>query len=160
MFWNRKHRVQADELAGSLFDEFVQRPIEWDMDLQIDTSITSAIGQKVRLYQFASVMLAVLDAERSNAAFSPVRDGLEQRFFQPTFSDGLEQLDEVKRAMEDLSELIQPDGQSRPMSWAMRWLNDAGIQQENPANLMMFVLRWPSFFATVVKALRVFEPVT
>jgi hypothetical protein len=159
MFWKRKHRVRADELATSLFNEFVQRPIGWDETLQIDTSITSESGRKVRLYQFASVLLAVLDAERRDAAFSPVRECLERHFFPPTFTEGAELLEEVRHAMKDLTELIQPDGQPRPMSWAVRWLSDVGIQQDNPATLMMFVFRWPSHFATVLEALREFKPV-
>ena len=73
--------------------------------------------------------------------------------------EGASQLEDVRHAMKDLTELVQPDGQPRPMSWAMRWLADVGIRQDNPATLMMFVLRWPSHFATVLEALREFKPV-
>lgn len=159
MFWKRKRRVPADLLATSLFDEFVRRPISWNETLQIDTSITSASGRKVRLYQFASVLLAVLDAERRDAAFTPVRERLEQHFFPPTFTQGAELLEEVRHAMKELSELVQPDGQPRPMAWAVRWLSDVGIQQDNPASLMMFVIRWPKHFAAALEALREFKPV-
>jgi hypothetical protein len=159
MFGKRKLRVQAEELAASLFDEFVQRQIGFDESLKIDKGVASPTRQKLHLYQFASVMLAVLNAERADTAFSPVRQGLERRYFPSTFSEGAEHLQDVKRAMKDLTDLIQPNGQPRPMTWAMRWLSDVGIQQDNPATLMMFALRWPSHFTTVAEALREFDPV-
>jgi len=159
MFWKRKHQVPAEELATGLFNEFVERPIQWDESLQIETTPTSAFGRKLRLYQFASVLLAVLDAERQDAAFSKVRVRLEQCFFPSKYAEGADLLEEVQKAMKDLIELVQPDGQARPMSWAVRWLSDVGIQQDNPAILMMFVIRWPSHFCTVLKALHEFNPV-
>ncbi|HEV2436707.1 MAG TPA: hypothetical protein VG077_11975 [Verrucomicrobiae bacterium] len=120
---------------------------------------TERTAKSATYHRFASVLLAVLDAERRDASFSPVREGLEQRFFPPTFTEGASQLEAVRQAMKNLTELIQPEGQPEPMSWAIRWLSDAGIQQDNPAVLMMFAIRWPNHFAAALEALRKFKPV-
>jgi len=160
MIWDGKHIAKADTLATSLFEEFVEKPIGSDIPLSTDNTLTTPLERKIRLYQFACVLLAVLDAERSNPAFSQVREIFESKFFPPTFAEGAELLDEVKHAMKDLSDLIQPveKGKSNPMSWGLKWLNDIGIHQDNPATIVMFVLRWPHHYVAAVKALGKFDP--
>jgi hypothetical protein len=128
--------------------------------LNIDIDVSSPSGRKLLLYQYASVLIAVLGAEHRDKTFLPVRVHLERHFFPPSFAQGADLLDEVRSAMRDLGVLIQPEVPRRELSWARRWLSSVGIQEDNPATLAMFAHRWPAHFATVVEALRHFRPVT
>jgi hypothetical protein len=162
MFWDRKIRVPADALAKALIQECVETPIPKTRELFPPTSDATGyptIAQQLRLYQFASVLLAVLDAERSNPAFTPVREALERHYFPPTFAQGARQLDELRSAMADLVTLIQPEGEPRPMSWALNWLKRIGVDESNPATLGMFALRWPSHYTAVAKSLKQSKPI-
>lgn len=161
MFWKRKVRAPADSIAEDLFKECVQTPIPGTQELfSNQADAWAAINAQMRLYQFASVLLAVLDAERRDPAFGPVREILEQRFFPSSFSEGRVQLEEVRNAMRDLVTLIQPSDEPQPMSWARDWLKRIGVHDSNPATLSLFALRWPHHYVAVAKSLREFTPVS
>jgi len=162
MFWERKIQVPADALAKTLIQECVETPIPATRELfppNADAPGYPTISQQLRLYQFASVLLAVLDAERGDPAFTSLREGLERHHFPPTFAQGAHQLEELKSAMADLVALIQPNGKPQPMSWAHNWLKRIGVEESNPATLGMLALRWPSHYAAVAKSLKKCKPV-
>jgi hypothetical protein len=160
VFSKRKVRAPADILARTLFDEFVEKQIPETRELLSgDAKTHPMLDSQIKLYQFASVLLAVLDAERRNKAFTPVRESLERCFFPPSFAEGATVLDELRHAMSDLASLIQPDGEPRPESWARSWLARVGIDESNPATLLLFAIRWPDHYVAVAKSLREFTPV-
>lgn len=152
MFWQRKVQASAEELAGNLFSECVERPIT----ALADEPNCQTLDAHLRLYQFAAVLLAVMSEERRDAAFTPVREGLERRFF--TTNTDTELLCEVEEAMSGLALLLQSSGLAQPIAWAREWLDRAGIQEDNPAMLARVAYRWSSHYAGVAKKLRRFKP--
>lgn len=154
-------QAPAQVIASQLLQQFVQEPsVDLPEGAPAQCGDHAALSDELRLYRFASVLLAVLDAERRDHSFSAVRDELERLFFPPRAADGRASLVCVSKAMSDLAELLQPQNDPQPMSWARRWFQRAGALESNPATLMMFALRWPHHFAAVAGALREFSPVT
>jgi hypothetical protein len=155
-----KKRIRADVMASCLFDEFVKRPIHGAAEVfQIDVDVGSPSGRKLFLYQFASVMLAVLEAEQRDKEFLRVRDWLERQIFPPSFAQGADLLNEIRPAMRELAGLLEPDGQTSPLSWALRWVVSVGIEQHDLVTLHMFAMRWLDHYILVAKSLRGFRPV-
>ena len=163
MFWKRKLKVKANVLADTILAEFVDKPISTTIEqMHIKAGapeIISALNAKFRLYQFAAVLLAVLNEETKNKDYSPVREHLERSFFPPSFSQGANMLGEVKCAMRDLDELFTPSDKPRSLSWACKWLSTVGVDESNPATLHLFTLRWLDHFIAINKSLQRFKPV-
>ena len=154
-------RAPAQLIAAELFQQFVQEPtVDLPEGAAAECEDRAALDDELRLYRFASVLLAVLDAEHRDAAFSAVRDELERLFFPACAAEGRAQLVFVRKAMSQLAELIQPEGEPRPMSWALRWFQRVGAHETNPALLDLFALQWLDHFLAVAGALREFKPVT
>jgi len=154
-------RAPAQLIATELFQQFVQEPsVDFPHGAPAACEDRAALDDELRLYRFASVLLAVLDAEQRDPAFAAVRDELERLFLPPRAADGRAKLVFLRKAMSELAELIQPDDEPKPMSWARRWFQRAGAHESNPATLAMFALRWPHHFTAVAGALREFTPVT
>ena len=164
MFWKRKLKVKANVLADTILAEFVDKPISSaieQMHIKADApEVVAALNAKLRLYQFASVLLAVLNEEQKNKSYSPVRELLERNFFPPSFSQGANMLDEVKCAMRDLDELFTPSDKPRPLSWACKWLSTVGVDESNPVTLHLFTLHWLDHFIAINKSLQRFKPET
>ena len=153
-------RAPAQSVAAELFQQFVQdRSVDFPDGAPAECENRAALDDELRLYRFASVLLAVLDAEHRDPAFSSVRLELERLFLPLRAADGRAQPIFVKKAMSELTQLIQSEEEPQPMSWARRWFARAGAHESNPATLMMFALRWPHHFAAVAGALREFNPV-
>ena len=161
MFAKRRVKAPAKTIAAELFQQFVQEPsVVMPDGAPAECEDRAALDDELRLYRFASVLLAVLDAEHRDAAFSAVRDELERLFFPARAADGRAQLVFVRKAMSQLAELIQPEGDPQPMSWALRWFQRAGVHETNPAVLDLFAIQWLDHFVAVAGTLREFNPVT
>jgi len=161
VFAKRRVKAPAKTIAAELFQQFVQEPsVVMPDGAPAECEDRAALDDELRLYRFASVLLAVLDAEHRDAAFSAVRDELERLFFPARAADGRAQLVFVRKAMSQLAELIQPEGDPQPMSWALRWFQRADVHETNPAVLDLFAIQWLDHFVAVAGALREFNPVT
>ena len=164
MFWNRRTRIRPAELATILMDEFVCHPLPGlreNVNQQLDTASGTVSGQQLQLYQFAAVMLAILDAERRDTSFVSVRKCMERHFLALPVAEGVEPRmnENLRFAMNDLIELIQPEGRPQPVLWAHNWMLRIGIHESNPARLSMFTLRWPTSYAELVKFLKKIQPI-
>lgn len=158
MFWKRKHKVEATELAQSLLNEFVDKIVgDVAKDLRLDAVTTARYKAKTRLYQLAAVLMAVMGEERRNPRFLAVREHLERNVFPSSPDEGARPLEEVRTAMLDLNNLITPPGQQREMSWARAWLQDIGLEETNPVTLALFATHWLDYYIIVVDALREFK---
>lgn len=151
-------RAPAQSIAAELFQHFVQeRSVDFPEGAPTECDDRATLDEELRLYRFASVLLAVLHAEHRTPAFSSVRIELERLFFPTRAADGRARLIFVKKAMSELAQLILTEEHPQPMSWARRWFARAGAYESNPATLMMFALRWPKHFTAVAGALREFN---
>lgn len=160
MFWNRKLRVKPIVLADGLIAEFIDKPLyQLAPEKQISSEASLAFNSKLKLYQFACVLLAVLKKESKNAAYSPVRDHLEKKFFPATFAQGANMLDEVRCAMRDLDELFTPKDKPQYMPWACKWFSTVGIDENNPVTLSLFVFSWTDHFIAINKSFERFTVV-
>ncbi len=161
MFWKRKHKVEATELAQSLLNEFVYKiagDAAKDFDLRLDAATTARYEVKTRLYRLAAVLMALIGEERKNPRFLAVRDRIESNVFPSSPDEGASLLAEVRTAMRDLNDLLAPAGQQRWMSWARAWLQDIGVEETNPVTLHLFATHWMDYYIMVVDSLREFKP--
>jgi len=158
MFWKRKHKVEATELAQSLLNEFVHKIVVYAPDdLCLDAIMTARYEIKAKLYQLAAVLMALMVEEGKNAGFLPVREHLEADIFPSSPDVAGSLLAEVKTAMQDLNDLFAP-GQRKQMSWARAWLNEIGVDETNPATLTLYACHWMDYYTMVVKSLGEFNP--
>jgi hypothetical protein len=157
----RKVQAPAETSAAELFQQFVEQPaVSLPEGAARECNDPAVLDAQMRLYRFASVLLAILDAEHQDHRFSAVREGLERRFFPPTYDHGDALLQQLRSAMSELAKLIQPQQEPKPLSWALRWFERAGAHETSPALLDLFALQWLDHFVAVAGALREFNPVT
>jgi hypothetical protein len=161
--------IKPELLAETLFTELLQRQhCDIPAHVHVEPESIPAIESKIRLYQFSSVLLAVIATAQTKPEFLPVQDHLERLFFPPTAQQGAGLLMDVRGAMKDLSELLDLTEENGPnlssktgrsMSWARNWLASAGIDEHNPAILALFALNWMHYYIMVTKSLSEFSPV-
>jgi hypothetical protein len=156
----RKHKVEASELAQALVDEHVRKIIvDVAKNLHLNAATRARYETKMKLYQFTAVLMALMVAEQKNPRFHAVRVHFESYFFPPTPKQGAQHLAKVKKAMLDLNDLLTPAGrQEKPTLWARAWLQDIGIDETNPATLILIEHWWISYYVSVTKTLREFNP--
>ncbi len=159
MFWDKKIKLTPEQLASSLMKHFVENPInKIPAEMQAPAEVVAAFDAKTRLYQFAMVLMAVMNEEQTDRHFSPVRTELERLFLPPTFQQGANMLDELRSAMMDLSNLMTPREKPHYFSWARDWFASTGLDESNPETLAYFSIRWLDYFATICKAIKTFKP--
>ena len=165
MFWKKKPKktqTKPTYLAQSLYDEYVCRAHLPDgIGLEVPPASQTAFLQKVKLYQYAAVLTALLTAEQQNPTFTQVRVHLEALFFpaSPSAPGARQSLAAVQAAMQELVTLSKPVEQAQPFTWARGWLEDVGVQEFNPAKLTMFVSAYMAHFESALNTLGQFEVV-
>jgi hypothetical protein len=119
----------------------------------------------MRLYQLATVLMALLNTEQQDPRFLAVREHFERNVFPTSPEQGAELLAEVKKAMRhlnDLIDLINPEKQQgaegKAMLWAHAWLQDIGVNATNPVTFFLFAHYWMTYYTMVHKYLRMFNP--
>jgi hypothetical protein len=148
-------------MAAELFQHFVQDDAVDFLDgVSLKCHDRAPIEDELRLYRFASVLLAVLDAEHRDGSFTGVREELEQLFFSVRTVERRAQLVFLRKAMSELAELLQSQEKPQPLSWARRWFQRVGENETNPAVLDLFALQWFDHFIAVTRCLHEFTPVT
>ena len=95
--------------------------------------------------------------EEQNERFGMVREILEGKLLPA--SPDLTILNEIRTAGGHLAELLSPTGNPREMSWAMKWLDDVGIDESNPVTLALFSMKWIDSYVAIVKFLRIYKPI-
>jgi hypothetical protein len=81
MFWDNRIKLKPDELAASLMKHFVDSPInKIPEEMQAPAEVVAAFNARTRLYQFATVLMVVMNEEQKDRHFSPVRTELEHLF--------------------------------------------------------------------------------
>lgn len=147
-------------LAESLVDEHVRKiVVDVAKDLHLDAATRARYETKMKLYQFTSVLMALMVEEQKNPRFHAVRDHFERNFFPPSPKQGAQRLAEVKKAMWDLNDLLSPAGrQGKETLWARAWLQDIGIDETNPVTFILIEHHWISYYVSVTKTLREFNP--
>jgi len=147
-------------IAESLFKEFIQTK---HCRLPECVPEEPAVVAKIRLYQFASLMLAILNEEQTKPSYALVRGHLERLFGFSLSPDekGVKLLTDVRYAMSDLSDLLILISRENPapFTWSLRWLASIGVDENNPAKLVLFSLNWIEYYKAVVDSLREITPV-
>ena len=167
--WKREMVIEPQVLAETLFTEFIQKKhCDVPPEVRIEPTAVAAVEAKIRLYQFSSILLAVITTAQAKPEFLPVQERFERLFFPPTAQQGFDILLDVRGAMKDLSELLtvkdEDRGNSSPkagksMLWARNWLASVGVDECNPATLALFALNWMDYYITITKSLKDFNPV-
>jgi hypothetical protein len=166
----REMTIKPETLAETLFTELIQkRHCHVPPEVRIPPAAIPAVEAKIRLYQFSSILLAVITTAQAKPEFLPVQEHLERLFFPPTPQQGFDILLDVRGAMKDLSELLTVKNQDRTdssskagksMFWARNWLLSVGVDECNPATLALFALNWMDYYITIGNSLKDFTPAT
>jgi len=152
-------KIKPQVLAETLFAELIQKKYcSLPAGVQVERTAIPVIETKIRLYQFSSIMLAVLNAAEKTPTFSLVQQYLEQLYFPPTLQQGVNILLDVRSAMKDLGNLLTPQEQQSQMLWARNWLLSVDVDERNPATLAVFALSWMDYYITVAESLKDFIP--
>jgi hypothetical protein len=160
MFWDKRIKVAAAVLAEQLMIEFVDKPMfALPPERQPAAEAIAALQAKLRLFQFAVVLLAVMTEERKSIEYAPLRIELERLFLPPTFAQGANMLDELRSAMAALSDLMTPRENPHHLSWSLKWFESVGIDESNPVVLHSFGMHCMAHFTTSVEALNKFRPI-
>ena len=100
-------KINPKVLAETLFAEAIQKKhCEIPPEVSIPSAAHPTIDAKIQLYQFTSVLLAVMTTATTKPEFMPVQEHLERLFFPPTPQEGTVILLDVRGAMSDLGELL------------------------------------------------------
>src|SRR5882672_40847 len=157
--FNRKRKVDPNELAHSLVTEFVDDTTFDDRpQLELTADIEPHYRAKSRLYRIAIVVMALMSHEQRNPKFSTVRLSFEALVFSQTHAKGYRLLQSVRSAMQNLSELLWPTDKSKELSWAVAWLQDVGITDVNPVDLVLFSKRWMDSYVMIANVLEEVRP--
>lgn len=161
--------INPKVLAETLFAELIQKKhSDVPPEVCIMPTAVPAVEAKIRLYQFTSILLAVIATAQAKPEFVPVQEHLERLFFPPTPKQGFDILSDVRDAMKDLSELITVKDEDRAnsspksgksMFWARNWLLSLSIEENNPVTLALFALKWMDYYIMVTESLKEFNPV-
>lgn len=161
--------INPKVLAETLFTELIQtKHCDVPPEVRIAPEAVSTVEAKIRLYQFASVLLAIMSTAEAEPEFLPVRDHLERLFLPPTIQQGFDILLDVRGAMKDLSELLTVKNEDRTnssskagksMFWARSWLSSVSVEENNPVTLALFALKWMDYYTVVTDSLKDFNPV-
>jgi hypothetical protein len=160
MFSLRKKRVASNVLADVLVSEFIMNKNEnarFNLDGNWKPSVE--FENKVVCYKLALVILALLAAEQKDSRFEKVKTNLERLVFSPDVVEGMPFFLQVKSAMDNLSELLNVRiNAGESMLWASRWLEEAGINENNPALNLGFALMWIDNYVTIGGYLKECKP--
>src|SRR6266478_3102268 len=116
--------IQPRVLAETLFTELLQtKHCAIPPEVLIPPAITPAIDAKIRVYQFASILMALLVTTPKRPEFVPVQKHLERLFFPPMSAEGAGLLLDVRAAMNHLGELFthKDPNHATPLYWARDW---------------------------------------
>ena len=91
--------------------------------------------------------------------FMHILRSYERLIFPSTPSPaGMAKLEQLKDAMRQLSELVEPDRERNELSWSMRWLTGIGHPETNPPTLTLFAVYWMNNYIAVAKSLKDIRP--
>jgi hypothetical protein len=162
-------KINSKVLAETLYTEAIQKKhCDIPPEVSIPPTALPAIEAKIQLYQFTSVLLALMATATTNPEFLPVQEHLERLLFPPTPEEGTDILLDVRGAMRDLSELLTtkeedltiPSSKAgKSIFWARDWLSCVGVEENNPVTLALFALKWIDYYTTIHDSLTEFDPV-
>jgi len=113
-----------------------------------------ALRAHMRLYRAALALMVVLAESQRNRKFRQVRTELEKLIFPMPKAEGMALLNDLKRAMQKLNELLHPAEEARQLTWAMSWLREAGMEETNPATLTLVAVHWMDSYVAITRAVR------
>jgi hypothetical protein len=159
--------LKPEVLAETLFSELIQRRhCDVPEETHVNDAAVPALEEKIRLYQYVTILLAILGEAAKRPEFNAVREHFERLYFPPSFD--FDTLWDVRAAMEDLSTLLtlhETEGTDtsraagKAMLWARDWLSRIGIDENNPVTLHLLSLRWMDYYIMAVTSLKDFDPV-
>jgi hypothetical protein len=156
-----RDKVPADQIAQSLFQVMVEEEPEPAHPKQYDLprAFWPQFRGKMRLYREAIVLNLLLSQAQKDKRYEEVLKSYERLIFPSTPSpEGMVKLEALKHAMERISELIDPGGERKPLSWSMAWLADIGHEATNPVTLTLFATYWMDTYIAVAKSLADLRP--
>jgi hypothetical protein len=151
----------AEEIAGNLFQIMVleypdSTPRE---EFGLPEELRQKFLSKLRLYHEATILLLLLSQAEKGRKYELLLRAFEGRLLPSAPSDeGISKLRALKSAMRQISELVQPPAEPKPLSWGMEWFADIGHELVNPVTLTLVANYWVNAFVAVGKAVEDLRP--
>ena len=152
------HDDGATPIAEALFEMLVLERRDDDdtaRQLHVPEPIRPRLRAKLLVYREAAVLLALVLTSRVDPKFDRLRAAFEDlvRAGQ-SGHDPEDRLETVRLAMEDVSEICLPGPDDRgQFHWSMRWLQELGCHETNPATLGYLAFMWGNEFRTALGAM-------
>jgi hypothetical protein len=61
--------------------------------------------------------------------------------------------------MQDIHQLVDPQGERKALSWSVAWLKGIGYTEANPVNLTLLGLYWMNNYTAVAGTLADLQPI-
>lgn len=140
----------AADMAEALLREYIEpSALDPAIDFRSSPQIKERYRYRMRAYRLALVLMTVASREQGDARFASVAEALESLTFPESQAAQVTFVTALKADMNNIRELIHPEKKGREMSWAMKWFQDIGIDETNPATLMLFSMHWMNSFVAV-----------
>lgn len=118
----------------------------------------NAFHDKMHLYCEAAVLRAFLIEKQKHSSFEQLVRTFERMIFPPEpTAEGMKKFNAIKSAMTALDELVAEKGQEFRL--VMRWLNEIGHDETNPATLMKFAVEWGLHMKSIREIVQGIEPI-
>jgi hypothetical protein len=152
--------ITASVLADVLLTDFIMNKNDTNtFNLNANWGLVPSFHDKVVLFKIALALLSLLAREEENPKFRVVREHLEKSVFRADVVEGMPFFIKVKAAMNQLSSLFESTNSSGEwMTWATAWLNETGIDENNPVCAFQFAMRWIDTYVTVSDYLKGYSP--
>jgi hypothetical protein len=160
-----RHPVPVSELAQLLVDEYVRKivvnPLE---DRQLDATTAALYEAKTRIYQLASLLIALRGEEKKEAAYATVREFVERAVYAPLPQGLAFNHTVVGKAAQNLNDdLLLPAalGKHTAIRWALAWLDEVVVDEWkwNPVTCGLIGMNWLNYHIMVVDVLRSLQPI-
>jgi len=173
---DRRQKVPSHEIAEDLFHVMVEEEprciaegvflvAEEDPDptqpgIRLPRTLWPQFRARMRLYREATVLMVLLSKAHVEPKYEEVLKSYERLIFpvRPT-PDAIAKQEALRAAMQDISQLVDPQGDRKALSWSAAWLNGMGHAEINPINLSLCGLYWMGNYTAVAGALKELRPI-
>lgn len=149
MSWfRRRNQLSGQQMARILHEILVLEPYP-PLDahhFNVPEAAMERYLERVLLYREALVLLLLVERGPTSPAH-PTLVKYEQILFGGLrLGPAADRAMSVKRAMNDLADLLIRPGERRELSWGRRWIAEIGYDETDPATLVLFYVTWAKVF--------------
>ena len=156
-----REKAPAEDIASNLFQIMVVEEPSADFTNKFDVppNLVPQFRARLRLYREAVVLMVLLQRAKQEENYENVLRSYEALLFGNTpDAASMAKLKVVRSAMADLSDLVNPTGQPKQLTWSRQWFAAFGRNETNPATLTLLAMHWMNYYEGVLKTVSELEP--